>query len=68
MLELVLVYCLISDAQTCVEKRQPFMTDMTPDSCMKDAQTYAEQYLETHPQWRLASWRCELDVPHDDPA
>jgi hypothetical protein len=68
MIELVLVYCLISDSHTCIEKRPAFEVEMTPQSCLMDAERYAIDYVEAHPEWRLAGWRCEIDVPRQDPA
>jgi hypothetical protein len=28
----------------------------------------AQQYLEEHPKWRLARWKCGVNVPRQLPA
>ena len=32
------------------------------------AQNSAQEYLQTHPLYRLAAWRCEQDKPHESHA
>lgn len=68
MIQMVLVFCLIANASTCVEKRQAFEQQLTPFACMMNAQKVAQQYLAEHPAWRLSGWRCELNVPRQQPA
>jgi hypothetical protein len=68
MIELVLVYCLVADAKTCVEKRPVFEEELTQQVCLMDAERYAIAYVNEHPEWRLAGWRCEIGVPRQDPA
>jgi len=65
VIQLVLVYCLVASANTCIEAlEQP----LTPFACMMNAQFVARQYVTEHPEWRLASWRCEVNVPAQKPA
>jgi hypothetical protein len=66
MIELVIIYCLATDQKNCVEKRNPFDSFGDPVACMVSAQMYAQQYLEEHPKWRLARWKCEVDVPDQE--
>lgn len=68
MIQLVIVYCLIAHSETCVEARPAFEQPLTPMSCMMNAQFVAQQYVDQHPQWRLAGWRCEMNVPRRSPA
>lgn len=63
MVQLVIVYCLIANAQTCVERRPTFERPLTQIACMMTAQEVGEQYVNTHPEWRLAGWRCEINLP-----
>ncbi|HTZ70661.1 MAG TPA: hypothetical protein VMB71_08430 [Acetobacteraceae bacterium] len=63
MIELVIVYCLAADQTKCIEKRDPDASFGDPVACMADAQMSAQAYLEDHPKWRLARWRCEVNVP-----
>lgn len=68
MIQLVIVYCLVANAANCKEARPAFEQPLTPMGCMMNAQLVAQQYVTTHPEWRLASWRCELNVPARSPA
>ena len=63
MIELVLVFCLVSHGETCMERRVPFDAEPNPMQCMMNAQTRAQHFLRLHPQWRLARWRCEVNRP-----
>ena len=63
MVQLVLVYCLMSDAKSCVEKRPITEFPLTAMSCMTTAQPLALDYLRVHPAYQLASFRCEIDKP-----
>jgi len=60
MIELVLVYCLASDAHACVERRPALDAGAGPMACMFQAQPIAAAYLATHPKWRLSTLRCEI--------
>ncbi len=68
MIELVIVYCLASDQTQCVEKRDPDASYPDPVACMVSAELSAQSYLEEHPKWRLARWRCEVNVPKQIPS
>jgi len=37
-------------------------------SCTLRAQNSAQDYLETHPAYRLAGFRCEQDKPRELPS
>jgi hypothetical protein len=67
MIDLVIVYCLTADQTKCVEKRDPYTSYPDPVACMVSAELSAQSYLEEHPKWRLARWRCEVDVPKQTP-
>jgi hypothetical protein len=68
VVELVLVYCLIGDPVKCVEQRPMFEQPLSAMACMVTAQQTASHYVDEHPQWRLATWRCERDQPKQRPA
>jgi hypothetical protein len=68
MIELVLVYCLVSDPANCVEQRPVFEDPLTAMSCMMTAQRVAVDYVREHPQWQFNRWRCEVDKPKSAPA
>jgi hypothetical protein len=60
MVQLVLVYCLLSNGASCVERRPLLEDSPSLMSCMTEAQPIAAQFLTEHPTYRLASWRCEI--------
>ena len=63
MIELVIVYCLISDSRSCVEKRVQMEESSSPMACTMSGQQRAQEYLRAHPTYRLKGWRCEVDLP-----
>ena len=67
MIELVIVYCLVSDAKSCTEKRLR-MEVFHAVGCTMSAQQRAQEYLQEHPTFMLKSWRCEVNVPRQNPA
>jgi hypothetical protein len=68
VIQLVIVYCLVANASTCIEDRPVFEQPLTPMSCMMNAQFVGQQYVNAHPDWRMARWRCEVNVPRQNPA
>ncbi len=68
MIELVLVYCLSSDLDRCLEQREMREEVGSAMECTMKAQTTAREYVEEHPRFRLQGWRCEVDHPKQSPA
>ncbi len=68
MIELVLVYCLSSSPDRCVERREALVPPVDMMSCTMRAQMTATDYLEAHPTYRLAGFRCEIDKPRELPS
>ncbi len=68
MIQLVLVYCLMSDLKSCVEKQPVMEIPLTPISCVQSAQPAALDYLREHPAYRLSSFRCEINKPPEKQA
>jgi hypothetical protein len=65
MTALVLVFCLQSAPNSCIEQR-PAET-LTPAACLVQAQLYAANWLADHPKWLLSRWRCETNLPRRQP-
>ena len=63
MIELVIVYCLVSDAKACIEKRLRMEAFSSPMGCTMSGQQRAQEYLTEHPTYMLKSWRCEVNLP-----
>ncbi|MEJ0047041.1 MAG: hypothetical protein WDN04_13700 [Rhodospirillales bacterium] len=60
MIELVLVFCLISDGNACIERRPTLDPAAGPMACLTEAQPIAAAYLAEHPKYRLSTWRCKV--------
>ena len=59
MIELVFIACLSASPVDC-EERSLLYTDITPMACLMGAQPELARWAETHPRWRIASWRCAI--------
>ncbi|HTW28561.1 MAG TPA: hypothetical protein VME92_15655 [Acetobacteraceae bacterium] len=62
MVQLVLVLCL-AGTHSCVERRPTYEEPISLMMCMIGGQRAAAAYLDSHPAYRLQSWRCEVGVP-----
>lgn len=65
MIELVLVYCLSAELDRCLEPREHREPVGSPIECALKAQTTAQGFVVSHPRYRLAGWRCEVDKPRE---
>jgi hypothetical protein len=63
MVQLVVVYCMIANANVCTEKRPMFEQPLSLMACITSGQETAATYVKDHPQWRMAKFRCEVGVP-----
>ena len=62
MVQLVLVFCMLASPNSCKEER-PMLEGMTLSRCMVQSQQIASTWLADHPNWSLARWRCENNIP-----
>ena len=61
MLEAVLLFCLIQNPTSCVERSFPMdlnTTNITPWVCMIQAQQTAAKFIEVNQEYRLAKFGC----------
>jgi hypothetical protein len=68
MMELVLVFCLIDSPDRCIERNEPIPDTTNSLACASLGQQVGQNYLHTHPNWRLVTWRCQDATRHQDPA
>lgn len=68
MIELVLMYCLSNSPDQCVQPREVREPMGSPIECAIRAQSLAQQFVVSHPSYRLSGWRCEVDKPREFPA
>ena len=61
MLRLIFTVCMIDAPGTC-EQREMLVYDRMPVmACVVGAMPELATWRETHPNWRIARWRCEDD-------
>lgn len=58
MIELVFMACLSTAPNTCEEKSLQFAENLTPMACMMGAQPELAKWIESHPKWQVARWKC----------
>ena len=63
MIHLVLIYCLVGQGHACVTRRPLLESLSSLSGCMVAAQPIAAAWVAEHPKYRLAKWKCEIDVP-----
>jgi hypothetical protein len=59
MVTLVLLFCLGSDNVQCIERQPVYEEPLGLMACMVGGQFAGAEFLQIHPGWRLAKWRCE---------
>ena len=58
MIELILTVCALTAPQQCQETRLQFVSHGSLMQCMMQAPPYIAAWWESHPNTRVASWRC----------
>ncbi|MFC7703372.1 hypothetical protein ACFQXB_04085 [Plastorhodobacter daqingensis] len=58
MIELVFVVCLSASPQNC-EERSLLYSDMSPAACSMRAQPVLADWINSHPRWTIAGWKCQ---------
>jgi hypothetical protein len=59
MATLILLFCLGSETGQCVERTPAYEEPLTLMACVVGGQFAGADFLQSHPGWRLAGWRCE---------
>ena len=58
MIELVFMACIAGAPDAC-EERSMIFYDVTPMACMMGAQPELAKWVNSHPDYAIASWRCQ---------
>ena len=66
MIELAFVTCLAASPTDC-ENRSLLFQEGTPMSCMATAQPHLAQWVNEHPNWTIAQWKCRAIRPGEGP-
>lgn len=65
---LVFLVCLISSPDTCQEERFSLAFEAASDlGCIMGAQPKMAEWTNTHPEWRVARWKCVPQGLEDRP-
>lgn len=60
MVQLVMLFCLVANDASCIERR-PVLDDLlSPITCIRAAQPIAARFVSEHPAYRLVSFKCEI--------
>ena len=58
MFELVFVACMVGAPGACEERSLVYVGRPNPFACMVVAPQYLAVWIDEHPAYRIASWRC----------
>ena len=58
MIELVFIVCLTANSEYCEERNLLFAENMSPYTCMMQAQPQLAAWANEHPKWRVSKWSC----------
>ena len=61
MLRLIFTVCLIDAPDTCEQREMLVYEPMSVLACVMGAMPELAAWKETHPNWRIARWTCEVD-------
>jgi hypothetical protein len=61
MLRLVFTICMIDSPDMCEQREMLVYDEMPVMACVLGAMPELATWRETHPNWRIARWRCEDD-------
>ena len=59
MLRLVFMVCMINSPEVCEQRELLVQDEMPVMACVMGAMPELAIWRETHPNWRIARWRCE---------
>ena len=58
MIVLAFVACMQASPDVCREYNLMFGERMSPMTCLMQAQPRLAEWVNTHPNWQIGSWRC----------
>jgi hypothetical protein len=61
MLRLVFTVCMLDAPGTCEQREMLVYDNMPVMACVMGAIPELATWRQTHPNWRIARWRCEDD-------
>ena len=59
MLRLVFMVCMLNSPDVCEQRELLVHDDVSAFACLTGAMPELAVWRETHPNWRVARWRCE---------
>lgn len=61
MTYLVFVACMAMQPDECDTRTVAIYEDVSPMGCMKSAQPTMVNWVDMHPGWEIANWRCTAE-------
>lgn len=61
MLRLIFTICMIEAPDTCEQREMLVYDQISARACVMGAMPELATWRQTHPNWRIARWRCEDD-------
>ena len=65
MLTLVFTICLFDDPKSCEQREMIVHEPISAMACLMSAPSELARWRETHPNWRIARWKCADNRPTD---
>jgi hypothetical protein len=65
MIDLVVLVCLLSAPDDCLERRLPAPHGTGIVGCMTGSAPMLAQLVAADPSWKVVRWRCEMAWPGD---
>lgn len=59
MIELIFIACLNANSTHCEERSMVFAEQMSPMTCMMQAQPELAKWANEHPKWQVSKWKCQ---------
>lgn len=55
---IILSVCLLASPNSCKKEELHTIADGPPMACLVEGQGHVARWADTHPQWRVVSWKC----------
>ncbi len=58
MVDLIVTLCLLANPGACTDKHMLFESSGSLEACERQAQPYLATWIQQHPYFRVARYRC----------
>ena len=67
MIDLILSVCMLSDPNACKEQHLYYESRGSLAQCMMLSMPYVAEWAGEHPDWKVASWKCQWPEDRKQP-